>query len=98
MNSGCKSKGACGVASGASEVSGVSKGKRKTNFRDSRDDEDQDSDFPVEFCNGHPVIRTIAKKTISIAVDKMESQIPQTILRRIQPLEDSMDIDVENQD
>ena len=34
----------------------------------------------------------------SAAVDKMEAQIPQRILRRTQPLEDCMDIDVENQD
>ena len=44
------------------------------------------------------MIRTIAKKTISAAVDKMEAQILQRILRRIQPLEDCMDIEVENQD
>ena len=90
VNSGCKSRVACGV------VSGVSKGKGKANFQDSRDD-DQDSDFLVEFYNGHPVIRTTAKKTISAAVDNMEAQIPQTILRRTQPLEDHMDVDVENQ-
>ena len=44
------------------------------------------------------MIRTTAKKTISTTVDKMEAQILQRILRRTQPLEDRMDIDVENQD
>ena len=95
VNRGCESGVACGVVSG---VSGVSKGKGKANFRDSRDNHDQDSNFPVEFYRGHPVIRTTAKKTISTAVDKMEAQIPQQILRRTQPLEDRIDIDVENQD
>ena len=89
--SGCESRVAYAVTSGAS------KGKGKANFRDSRDDDDQDSDFPVEFYNGHPVIRTTAQeKQISTTVDKMEAQIPQRILRRTQPLKDCMDIDVEN--
>ena len=101
VNSGCEIRGASKVSGEsrvASGASGVSKGKGKANFRDSQDDNDQDSDFLVEFYNGHPVIRTIAKKTISAAVDKMEAHIPQRILRRTQPLEDHMDIDVENQD
>ena len=38
VNSGCESRVACGAASGASRASGVSKGKGKANFRDSRDD------------------------------------------------------------
>ena len=101
VNSGCKSRVACGVArgaSGAGGASGVSKGKVKANFRDSRDD-DQDSDFPVEFYNGHPVIRTTAQeKPISATVDKMEAQVPQRILRTTQPLEDHININFENQD
>ena len=44
------------------------------------------------------MIRTTAKKTIRNIVDKMEAQTPQRILRRTQPLEDCMDIVVENQD
>ena len=93
--------GSCGVNSGCESrvASGVSKGKGKANFRNSRDDDDQDSDFPVEFYNRHPVIRTtVQEKPISTTVDKMEAQIPQIILRRTQPLEDRIDIDVENQD
>ena len=35
INSGCESRIACGVASGASGASGVSKGKGKANFGDS---------------------------------------------------------------
>ena len=93
---GCESRVAYGAASGAS---GVSKGKGKANFRDSQDSDFGDIDFPVEFYNGHPVIRTtVQEKPISAAVDKMEAQIPQRILRRTQPLEDCMNIDVENQD
>ena len=38
--SGCKSRVVCGVVSGASRASGVSKGKGKANFRNSRDDDD----------------------------------------------------------
>ena len=91
INSGCESR----VASGAS---GVSKGKGKANFQDSRDNDDQDSDFLVEFYNGYLVIRTMAKKTISTAVDKMEAHIPQRSLRRTQPLKDCMNVDLENQD
>ena len=94
INSGCESRVAYSVVSRAS---GVSKGKGKVNFQDFRDDDNQNSDFPVEFYNGHPAIRTMAKKMISSAVDKMEAQILQRILRRTQPLEDCMDIDVENQ-
>ena len=41
---------------------------------------------------------TVQEKPISAAVDKMEAQIPQRILRRTQPLKDRMDINVENQD
>ena len=98
VNSGCESRVVSGVSavSRVSRVSGVSKGKGKANFQDSRDDNNQDSDFPVEFYNKHPVIRTMAKKMISAVVDKMEAQISQRILRRTQPLEDHMDIDVEN--
>src|SRR5258706_7507093 len=81
-----------GVSSGVSRGAS-SKGKGKANFHD---DDDQD-DFPVEFYNGHPVIRTTAQeKPISAAVDKMEAQIPQRILKRTQPPEDRMDIDDEN--
>ena len=99
VNSGCKSRVASGCESRVvSGASGVNKGKGKANFRDSRDDDDQDSNFLVEFYNGHPVIRTTAKKMISTAIDKMEGQIPQRILRRTQRLEDRIDIDNENQD
>ena len=40
VNSRCESRVACGVASRASGASGVSKGKGKANFRNSRDDND----------------------------------------------------------
>src|SRR5258705_9945298 len=66
--SGASGEAYSGVSRGAS-----SKGKGKANFHD---DDDQD-DFPVEFYNRHPVIRTTAQeKLISAAVDKMEAQIP----------------------